>query len=255
MQHAPLAPLEAIGRGIVDRFYGETAEAHVYGTVKMIRSLDHSPRFDVVRRTHDRHARDHAHERQILQALMRSTVLADRNACVRRADLHVEMRIADRVSDLLIGASGCKHRERARKRHLARQRKPRRDAHHIGLGDAAVDMALGESLFEEPRFRRCRQIRVEHDEIVAAFPELHESLPIAFARGDFLQLRHSASPSRSNSVIAARYCSSFGALPCHETSFSMKETPLPFTLFKMMAVGFPAVCRASSNARCRAAKS
>ena len=52
-----------------------------------------------------------------------------------------------------------------------------------------------------------------------------------------MDVQHQEYVTFSKSAIAIAYCSSFGAEPCHPALFSMKETPLPFTVFMMIAVG------------------
>ena len=55
--------------------------------------------------------------------------------------------------------------------------------------------------------------------------------------------------------MAISYCSAFGALPCQSQSFSMKETPLPLTLWAMMTVGLPLYARAAAKAASSSPKS
>ena len=62
-----------------------------------VRGLHRGAGLHVVRRGHDDHAGDRAHEREVLAALVSGAVLADGDAAVSRADLHVEVRIADGV--------------------------------------------------------------------------------------------------------------------------------------------------------------
>ena len=69
---------------------------------------------------------------------MRRAVLADRDAGVRGADVHVEVRVADVVANLLERAAGGEHRERGAEDLLAGGCDARGDADHVGLGDAAV---------------------------------------------------------------------------------------------------------------------
>ena len=103
---------------------------------------------DVVGRIDDNHARDGAHQGDIFAALMGRAVLADRDARMGRADLDVQVRVTDRVAHLLKGAAGGEHRKGAGKRDHARRGKARRYAHHVALGDAAVDEAFRAHLFK-----------------------------------------------------------------------------------------------------------
>lgn len=77
---------------------------------------------------------------------MRAAVGADRDARVRRADLHIEVAIAHGVADLVVSTAGAEHGERPRVGDMPRKGKARRDVNHVLLGDTAVEK-LG------PRFR------------------------------------------------------------------------------------------------------
>ena len=57
---------------------------------------------------------------------------------------------------------------------------------------------------------------------------------------------HYLSPPSSCNALSLS--SSFGAVPCHEASFSIKETPLPFIVLAIIIVGLPFVISACSKA-------
>jgi hypothetical protein len=56
----------------------------------------------------------------------------------------------------------------------------------------------------------------------------------------------------ANSIKAFSISSSVGAVPWNFGLFSLNETPLPFIVWAMIAVGFPFVAAASWNAACKA---
>ena len=60
-------------------------------------------------KTNKTHAGDGAHQRQILDALMAAAVLADGDAGVGHAELHVEVRIGDGIAHLLVGPARAEH--------------------------------------------------------------------------------------------------------------------------------------------------
>ena len=152
--------------------------------------MNHLACLNVIRRAHDGHAGDGAHESEILAALMRRAVLADRDTAVRGANFYVQMRIADRIAYLLVGAPRREHRERRDKGDESHRREPRAHVDHVALGDAAVEMPLGERFLERPALRRPREIGVEHDNILMMLSEFYECIAVAVTRCDFLYVRH-----------------------------------------------------------------
>ena len=111
---------------------------------------------------HDDHAGDLAHESKVLQTLVGGSVLTYGDAGVRRADLYVQVRVADRIADLLIGAACREHCKRTGKRHHAGCRKACRNAHHISFRDTAVEMSVRISLSKNARLGRACQIRIQN---------------------------------------------------------------------------------------------
>ena len=95
---------------------------------------------------------------------MGRAVLPDRDPGVGRADLDVQMRVGDRVSHLLERPSGGEHRERRHEGDRSGGRDPGGDAHHIALGDPAVEEAVGMLFGEQAGLGRLRQVGVKHDE-------------------------------------------------------------------------------------------
>ena len=96
---------------------------------------------------------------------------------MRGADLHVEVRVADGVADLLEGAAGREHREGARKGHAARGGDAGGQAHHVGLGDARVKEAVGVGGLELAGLRGGREVRVKDDEVVVLGPNSTSASP------------------------------------------------------------------------------
>ena len=117
---------------------------------------------------------------------MGRSVFSDRNSSVCRADLYIQVGIADGVSDLFIGASRREHGKAAREWNHSRSGKSRRNGHHVALGNSAVNMALRESLLKNSCLGRSRKIRVQNHQVVVLLSKLHQSVSVALPGGDFL---------------------------------------------------------------------
>ena len=220
-EHLRFADLEGIVLLLVDHGHGGAAEADVHRVLVLIGRFDGGARFHIVRRGEHDHAGDRAHEREVFAALVGSAVLADGDTAVGGADLDVQMRVADGVAHLLIGAARRKHRERRAERHKAHRGKARAHADEVRLGNAAVDVAVGIGLLEDRRFGGAGKVGVQNKDIVMLGGKRRYRVAVAVAGSNFYNVRHhSASSSRSAAVsssIAVRYCSSLGALPCQPT--------------------------------------
>ena len=75
---------------------------------------------------------------------MGSTIFAEGDTCVGRCELYVGVAVGDFLAHLVIDAAGHELCEAAAERNLAGDCEARRDADHIGLGDAALDESFGE---------------------------------------------------------------------------------------------------------------
>ena len=82
------------------RIGGQAAKTQVERPIGGIGATRRSTGLHVVGRDNHRHAGDGAHEGDVLVALVRGAVLAHGNSGMSRADLHIEMRIADGIAHL-----------------------------------------------------------------------------------------------------------------------------------------------------------
>ena len=185
-----LADLELIGLGIVEHGHGEAAEAHVDGALEVERGAHGGAGLGVVGGDDHGHAGDGAHEGDVLVALVGRAVLADRDAGVRGADVHIEVRVPDGVADLLERAAGGEHGERGAKDLLARGGNAGGDADHVCLGDAGVIEALGVGGLELAGLGGRGEVRVQDHEVVALGAERHKLLAVAGAGRDLLDICH-----------------------------------------------------------------
>jgi len=94
------------------------------------------------------HAGEHAHEREVLDHLVRTPVRThgDTRVCGRK--LHIKLRVAHGVADLVVRATGAEHRKAPGESRLAGDRKTGSRSDHVGLGDADVKEAVGVGLGE-----------------------------------------------------------------------------------------------------------
>ncbi len=90
----------------------------------------------------DRHVRQAAHQRQILERMMRAAGHAKRDAARGSADHHALIRVGDVVAHLLHAARGDERRIGAHVGTQAGGRETGRDADRVLLGDAHLDEAI-----------------------------------------------------------------------------------------------------------------
>ena len=114
----------------------------------------------IIRRVDDYHARDRAHQGDILQALMGCAILTNGDTCVSCTDLDIQMWISNRVAHLLKVSSCRKHGKRADKRHFSTGCKSCCDAGHICLCDTDIPVALRERFFENSSLCCACKIRI-----------------------------------------------------------------------------------------------
>ena len=194
------------------------AEAHIDGALHLIGGLHHLPGLHVVGGAHDGHAGNGAHEGEVLTALVGRAVLAHRDPAVGGPDFHIQVGISDGIADLLIGPPGGKHGEGGGEGHQPHGGKAGGHIDHIGLGDAAVEVTLGECLLKDIRLGCPGQVRVRDHQVLRYGPQLLEGAAVAVAGSDFFHICHdytsSALRAWESSSMPLAYSSSLGALPC-----------------------------------------
>ena len=165
---------------MIDRI---AAQAHVTRTVDLDDLLDHLFSLDAVARLDDHHAWNETHQPDIFDALMACAVLTDRQSGMRSADLDIEMRITDRIADLLKCSSGCEHGKAGGKGDLAAGSQSGCHAHR--LGDAHIEMALRTDLRCLSGFGAAGQIGIQHDDVRILLHQLGQCLTISDSRCTF----------------------------------------------------------------------
>ena len=106
---------------------------------------------------------------------MRGTVLAERDAGVRAANLHVFVAVGHDLANLVVDAAGDELGEAPDEGHLAAEREAGGDADHVGLGDAALDEALGELLGEAVHLDAAFDVGAQRHDILISAASLHKA--------------------------------------------------------------------------------
>ena len=201
-----------------------------------------------------------AHHRQVLERHLGRPVLADRDASMRAAQVHV--RAADRRHpDEVVGA-----REEGRERRRERLPLPHLGAHggcdQLLLRDVHLEVALRERVGELLRVRRVAHLAVHGHHVAAGGAERLERVAVRLSRRRVLPSSYtgsSSSPDVSNtcgvpvltglrtSTVRLRsppssstaLSGSSSALPCHPFLFSTRATPLPLIVCATITEGGP----------------
>ena len=104
--------------------------------------------FHIICRIDHDHSRDFSHQTDIFETLVCCSVFSNRDTSVCCSDFYIQMRISDRITNLLISTSCCKHCKRTDKWNFSACCNTRCDTCHICLCNTNIPMALRESFFE-----------------------------------------------------------------------------------------------------------
>ena len=190
-----LADLEVIVGLVVEHGNRQTAKAKVDRTLHLVGGADSSACFHVVGGADDGHAGQAAHEGKVLAALVGSAVLTDGDAAVGSADLHVQVGVGHGVADLLKGTARSEHRKAGHEGNIAHGGQAGGDAHHVGLGDAAVKVAVRVSLAEHTGLGSGSEVGVQdHQVVVALSGQCFQSIAVALAGSDHFHICHLTCP-------------------------------------------------------------
>ena len=191
-QNVCLADLKGLDHVALENGGGETSKAHVDRAVHLGDRHGGGLGFVGVRGADDRHAGNGAHKREILDALVAAAVLADADTRVGCADLDVEVRVGNTVSDLLIGAAGREHRKRRAVGDEAHRGHTGGDVDHVGLGNAAVVEFFGVRLGDLAGLRGVGEVGVEHDDLIILFDQFDQRFAVSLTGRNFIS--HVLSP-------------------------------------------------------------
>ena len=126
----------------------------------------HSFCFDIIRRACNNHSRNCSHKREVFTALMCCTIFTYRDSAVSSTNLYIDLRICDRVTNLLKSTSCCKHSKCAGKRNFSCCSQTCSDTHHIALSNTAVDVTFRKFFFEHTCLSSCSKVSVQNDQVV-----------------------------------------------------------------------------------------
>ena len=180
-----LIQLEAVALDLVgDGLDGGAAKAQIGRAVVVQQRLDGELHLVAVAGAEHLHAGNDAHERQILDALMRRAVLADGQAAVRADDLDVQVGIGDGIAHLLPCSAGGKDGEGVGEGLEAAGGKAGGDAGHVALGNAHIKEALG--IFGRKALGHgcVGEVGVEHDQLGILLRQLDQRFAVGGAGGN-----------------------------------------------------------------------
>ena len=180
------AKLKFIIRIIIDNRNSKTAKSHVNRTYMLISCLYHCFCFNIIRRACNNHSRNCTHKCKILAALVRSTILTNGNSAVGSTNLNIQLRISNRVANLLKSTSCSKHSKSTCERHFSSCCDSGSNSHHVALCNTAVDMTLRECFLKDSGLCSCSKVSVQNNQIIMFFSKFYESVTITCSGGNLL---------------------------------------------------------------------
>ena len=122
--------------------------------------------FYIIRWNNYCHTGNRTHQCNIFITLVCRTIFTYGNTGMCCADFHIQMRITNRVTNLLKCTSCSKHRKRTCKWNFACRCQSCRNSHHVTLSDTTVNMAFRESLFENTGLCGSRKVCIQYNEVI-----------------------------------------------------------------------------------------
>ena len=142
----------------------------------------------------NRHTRNGTHNSNILVALVSGAVLSYRETSVRSANLNVQMRITNRISNLLKRTTRREHCKRGCKDLVTSSCNAGCHANHVGLSNAAVHKALRILLAVLAGTSCLCQVSIKDEKIVVLFTKLYQGFSVSLSGGNFLYICHVMPP-------------------------------------------------------------
>ena len=112
---------------------------------------------------------------------MACAVLTYGNAGMSCAELNVEVRITDSISDLLKSTACKEHCEGACENGVTRRCKTCGNAYHITFGDSCIKKSIRECLFKHACFCCGGKIGVHNNKALVLLAELNQSFTVSFS--------------------------------------------------------------------------
>jgi len=231
---------------IIDEGNGIARETQIYRTVVLCCCANQFAGRPVVTAHDDGHVGQCAQNTHVLDSLMAGAVVGGGETSMRTGDLHIQLGIADLLTDLLAHAHGAKYSIGRYEGDLSAGRQTGSHTAGVLFGNTDINMLIGQLFGEFYRLAALADVSIHHIDIRIFKTQSKDLIAIRIARRQALHFAH-CSPA-STSRIACAYCSSLGAVPCHMTTFSMKDTPRPLTVSITMQCGIPSCFLAFSSA-------
>ena len=235
--HHAFADLKIVGRFVEHHRHFGAAQTQVERPLEPGGGARRQFRLDRVGDRDDGHVRQGAHEGEVGNRVVARPVVGVGQSGIGAGQLDVEAGVGDQTTHRIGRPQHHEGGEGVGEGNLAGRRQPRRHCHHVGFGDADVEIAFREGLAEDDALARTADVGIERDDVGIFLAELGERFAVNVADGSF----HCAHGVTSSSFMAFTYSSSEIGLPCQALLPSMNETPLPLTVSAMMTVGLPLI--------------
>ena len=160
----------------------------------LISCLYRSLSFHSIRRADNHHTGDGTHQREIFAALVACTVLTHGHTAMGSADLHIQLGIANGVTNLLKSTASRKHSEAGCKRNFTGSSKTRCNGHHVAFCNAAVKVAVGICLGKHAGLGRTCQISIQNNHIGMLSAQRYQTLAVTVTGSHFLHICHITYP-------------------------------------------------------------
>ena len=160
---------------------GVAREAQIHRAVGLGRGTDELSCRNVVCRLNNGDVRNGAQNAQILYRLMACAVICRGNAAVRACDLDIEIGVAHLLSDHFAHSQRAEHRIGHDKRDLACGGKAGRERGAVLLGNADIDVLLGQSLHKLCSLAGLADINVNHIDILIFLADFNDLVAEAVA--------------------------------------------------------------------------
>ena len=154
---------------VIDHRYCQSSKSHIYRAYMLVCSLYHGLCLDIIRWACDNHSRNGTHKCKILTALMGSTILAYGNTTMSSTDLYIKLRIAYRITYLLISTACCKHCKCTGKRYFTGSCETSCNTNHITLCNTTVNMTFRKLLLKDTCLCSCSKVSIQNDQILMFF--------------------------------------------------------------------------------------
>ena len=175
---------------VIDLGHGVTGEAQIHGAVGLGGLADQLAGGVIVRRHDHGHVGDGAQHTHVLDGLVGGAVVGGGHAAVGAGDLYVQVGVADLLANHFAHTEGTEHGIGDDKGDLAAGGKTRSQACAVLLGDAHVQILLGQLLAEVAGLAALADINIHHQNVRVFLAQGHDLLAEAFAGSDLFLFAH-----------------------------------------------------------------